>query len=138
MAVSRRNPLGELIDNVEAVNSWSDADLSRKAKAHGLSLSTSRLSQFRQGDFSSVSADQVQALALVLEEPPAKVARAFLVAIGMSYVLPSDVSQGVEAAIRADGRLNAEDRDLLAGVLRLMVKRRRRLPAEGETPSPET
>ncbi len=123
--MEERHPLGVLIDTVRRANGWSYDDLGRRAQEHGFKASKSWAHGLATRPVETVGVRQVKALAAALALPERQVLAAFLASMG--YSPPGDRgSVSVEDAIAADGRLSAEDKELLLGMVKTMHARRPR------------
>lgn len=105
------------------VNGWSQREVAKRAESFGYKMSDSSISGWEAGgSVQSVSVKQIKGLALALDLPERQILRAFLGSMGY----PPEVDKGatVEEAIRADGRLSSEDRELLLTMVTQMRSRK--------------
>lgn len=115
------HPLGVLLRNTREVNGWSQREVGKRATRHGYKLSGSGVSALENEPINSVSAKQVRGLAAALSLPERVVLSHFLASMGY----PSESGRGstVEDAIRADGRLSSDDKELLLAMIRQMRRK---------------
>lgn len=119
-AMKTPHPLGVLMRTVREANGWSYRDVAERAEARGHKLSKSGVEFLEKTPPASMSIERVTALADALMLPERQIVAAFLASMG--YAPERDTST-VEDAIRADGRLSTEDRQLLLDTLASLRKR---------------
>lgn len=125
-AVDDVTALGRLIREVQRVNGWSYAEISRNASAAGRRLSKSRVESLRNDPLPSISVKAIHALAAGLRVPPERVAGAALETMGFGAA-PGEVDAA--AAVAADPALSDAMRRVLLAALATAREESRARPA---------
>lgn len=115
MPMKRKHALATLIDQVRAVNGWSDTDVVERARKRGHQLSKSNVSRVRLDDVQSIKGDLIRALADGLGISPNQVAAAALASMGLP--LYDVAGWDTEQAIRRDPALSERSRRVLLALL---------------------
>lgn len=110
-----KHALATLIDQVRAVNGWSDTDVVERARKRGHQLSKSNVSRVRMEDVQSIKGDLIRALADGLGISPNQVAAAALASMGLP--LYDVAGWDTEQAIRRDPALSERSRRVLLALL---------------------
>jgi hypothetical protein len=111
------HPLGQLIDQVEAANGWSDVDVARRATAAGYPMSKSNISRIRTEPVRSVVPAQVRGLAAGLGISQSQVALTSMTSAGIHV---AQEANSVEDAVRRDLLLSEADKKVLLTMLGAM------------------
>lgn len=115
--MNNTHPLGQLVDQVEAANGWSDVDVAQRATSAGYPMSKSNISRIRNEPVKSVIPAQVRGLAAGLGISQSQVALTSLTSAGIHV---AQEPNSVEDAVRRDLMLSEADKKTLLTVLGAM------------------
>lgn len=129
--VDKLHPLGVLIDQVKAADARWDTDelLARRATERGWPASKQTISALRTKPLESISVKRVRMLMAALNLSAQPILEAAI--RSMDFDWSAELQDGVEAAIRADGRLSSDDKRYLRALVKEM--RRGHALVTGET-----
>lgn len=114
--MTANHALGALIERVKAANSWSDTEVSNRAKSRGHTISKSNVARIRNEPVTSLVAKHLFALSAGLGIPVEQVAFAALESMGIPTHSVS--SSDAEQAIRVDPGIPEHVRRTLLTIIR--------------------